>query len=310
MAVLAPIVGSWLQWLRTEKRLSERTLKAYDQDMESFLAFMEGHCGGNLTTESLKDLKAQDFRSWLAFLSQKDLAKTSVARAMSVVRNFFHYLDQENLVHNPVLKSMKSPKLPFAIPKALSQEQMSQFLSANEEREDWISYRDRALFMLLYGAGLRISEALNLDHGHITGQDTLVIKGKGNKERLVPLLPAVHNALETYLEARPGIVKKDTPLFVGVQGKRLNISVAEKVVRDLRRALNLPETVTPHALRHSFATHLLEGEGDLRTIQELLGHASLSTTQRYTHANKQHLKDIYKAAHPRARKPNNSSSKE
>jgi integrase/recombinase XerC len=297
---LHSVIASWLEWLQKEKRLSSHTLKAYAGDMEGFMAFMQSYQGEGLTLETASSLKAQDFRSWLAFFAQKNAAKTSIARAMSVIRSFFHYLDQEGLAHNPILKTMKSPKLPFSIPKALSQDQMTDFLKVNAEGEDWTALRDQALFMVLYGAGLRISEALALDQGDVAGTDILRIKGKGNKERLVPLLPVVKEALMSYLKSCP--LRDHSPLFLGLQGKRLNISVAEKQVRDLRRALGLPETVTPHALRHSFATHLLEGEGDLRTIQELLGHTSLSTTQRYTHANRQHLQRVYEAAHPRARK--------
>ena len=307
MVTLSPTISNWLEWLQKEKRLSSHTLKAYASDMDIFLAFMQEHQGDTLSFDTLKNLKARDFRAWLAFLSQKDAAKTSIARAMSVVRNFFAYLDAEDLVHNPILKSMKSPKLPFSIPKALSQDQMQQFLDASSHGTDWVSLRDRALFMLLYGAGLRISEALSLNCAQVETGDTLVIHGKGNKERLVPLLPVVHASIQNYLSVLPKSREKDTPLFLGKKGGRLHMSVAEKQVRDLRRELNLPETVTPHALRHSFATHLLEGNGDLRTIQELLGHASLSTTQRYTHANRQHLKEVYKAAHPRAGKTKSPS---
>lgn len=291
-----------MTWLQKEKRLSTNTLTAYALDMENFLDFMQKHQGDKISLAHLGTLKAADFRAWLAFLAQKDAAKTSIARAMSVVRNFFAYLDQENLVHNPIPKSLKTPKIPFAIPKALSQEQMTQFLEASRQGSGWITLRNQALSMVLYGAGLRISEALALNREHVRHGNTLKIIGKGNKERLVPLLPAVQKAIETYLKATPWAQEDDTPLFLGARGKRLHISVAEKHVRDLRRALNLPETVTPHALRHSFATHLLEGQGDLRTIQELLGHVSLSTTQRYTHANRQHLKDVYHATHPRAQK--------
>lgn len=294
------IFFEWLQWLQKEKRLSENTLKAYQKDLDGFVFFLQNHLGEEISIKIIESLKAQDFRAWLAFLSQKKMAKTSIARSMSVIRSFFKYLDQQNIVHNTVLKNIKSPKLPFSLPKSLSQTQMKDFLNAVTEDNGWTDLRNKALFILLYGAGLRISEALSLNCSTVRNKDTLVIKGKGGKERLVPLLSSVQKSLQEYLNGFPFAIEEDTPLFIGIKGQRLNISVAEKEVRDLRRSLNLPETVTPHALRHSFATHLLEGNGDLRTIQELLGHASLSTTQRYTHASRARLKEVYQSTHPRA----------
>jgi integrase/recombinase XerC len=295
------IFFDWIQWLQKEKRLSKNTLIAYQNDLDVFVSFIQKHLGEEISLNTFTSLKAQDFRAWLAFLSQKQMAKTSITRAMSVIRSLFRYLDQEGLVHNAVLKNIKSPKLPFSIPKALSQEQMTKLLEASIQGGDWIALRNQALFMLLYGAGLRISEALSLNCNQVQNKETLKILGKGNKERLVPLLPIVQQCLQSYLDIFPIAKEASTPLFIGEKGGRLNISVAEKQVRDLRRMLSLPETVTPHALRHSFATHLLEGDGDLRTIQELLGHASLSTTQRYTHASRAHLKEIYQSSHPRAK---------
>lgn len=294
------IFFDWIQWLQKEKRLSQNTLIAYQNDLDTFVYFIQKHLGQQISLEILASLKAQDFRSWLAFLAQKQMAKTSITRAMSVIRGLFRYLDQQSLAHNAVLKNIKSPKLPFSIPKALTQEQMSLFLEEGTKNNDWMSLRNYALFMILYGAGLRISEALSLNCIHVQNKEIINILGKGNKERLVPLLPAVQKSIQLYLENFPRPKERSTPLFIGEKGRRLNISVAEKQVRDLRRALNFPETVTPHALRHSFATHLLEGEGDLRTIQELLGHASLSTTQRYAHANRMRLKEVYESSHPRA----------
>ena len=227
---------------------------------------------------------------------------------MSTVRGFFRYLEKHGLGHNPALGAVRTPKVPKSVPKALDIAEALESVEAVADFTDtpWIAKRDIAVLMLLYGCGLRIGEALALNRHQAPRADTMVVTGKGNKQRLVPVLPVVREAVEDYLAACPRPLEPDDPLFIGARGKRLDASVIQKQMRKIRILFGLPETATPHALRHSFATHLLAGGGDLRTIQELLGHASLSTTQRYTDVDSARLMAVYEAAHPRARKPGGS----
>jgi integrase/recombinase XerC len=259
----------------------------------------------------LGKLKPAEFRAWLAERARQGLARTSTARAFSSVRSFFQFLDRRGLAHNASIGAIQTPKLPRSVPKALSERDMEELLEApaEQEREAWLDLRDAAVLMLLYGAGLRIGEALALPKGIVedllkTGRDTLAITGKGNKTRLVPLLPQALEALGAYRDACPWLAARGPgeAFFVGARGGALDPAIVQKRVRDIRRGLGLAETVTPHALRHSFATHLLGAGGDLRTIQELLGHASLSTTQRYTDVDAARLTAVYRAAHPRAKR--------
>ncbi len=248
-------------------------------------------------------LRPADFRSWLAHRTMKGLAKTSTARAVSAVKSFFHYLDRQGVVSNPAAASMRAPKLPRQVPRPLTTDDATDVLALADDPDQpaWVRARDLALLILLYGGGLRIGEALGLDVETVRQSgEVMRITGKGNKERVVPLLPKVRDAIETYLAQRPDGSPGKAPLFIGVQGKRLNPGVAQRRFRNLRTMLGLPDTATPHALRHSYATHLLGGGADLRTIQELLGHASLSTTQRYTDVDAEALLEVYRNAHPRA----------
>lgn len=307
---LAAARQAWRDWLRSERRLSGHTLIAYEHDVAEFVAFMTKYLGAPPTLGQLGKLKPAEFRAWLADRARQGLARTSTARAFSSVRSFFRFLDKRGLASNASIAAIQTPKLPRSIPKALSERDMQDFLEqpAASEREAWIERRDTAVLLLLYGAGLRIGEALGLSKGTVdglldAGQDTLAITGKGNKTRLVPLLPAALEALAVYREACPfmkALGPRDA-FFLGARGAPLDPAIVQKRVRDLRRQLGLAESVTPHALRHSFATHLLAAGGDLRTIQELLGHASLSTTQRYTDVDAARLSAVYRAAHPRAK---------
>ncbi len=303
MEHLTPYLREWMQWLQKERRLSARTTPLYEQILIQFFQFMHEHLGEALTLQKLEGLKAQDFRAWLSYLTHhQQYSKSSIIRALAVVRSFFTFLERRSYGHNPIIAIIRSPKKLQAIPRALSQEEAQNLLAnAAAMHEGWISKRNVALFSLLYGSGLRISEALTLNKKDLPGSnDLLRIHGKGNKQRVVPLLPMVYDKIQEYLKDCPFEQKGDSPLFRGAQGKRLNISVAEREMRHLRRLCGLPESVTPHALRHSFATHLLEENGDLRTIQELLGHASLSTTQNYTKINRKRLQEVYRHAHPRS----------
>lgn len=304
--------AGWRDWLRSERRLSAHTLVAYEHDVSSFLLFMTTYLGAPPTLEALAKLKPAEFRAWLADRAHKGMARTSTARAFSSVRSFFQFLDRRGLAHNAVIGAIQTPKLPHSVPKALSERDMDDLLDSttDQERAAWLDLRDHAVLLLLYAAGLRIGEALGLTKSMVegllaAGNDTLAITGKGNKQRLVPLLPQAMDALKAYRDACPfmAALGPGDAFFLGARGGPLDPAIVQKRVRDLRRAIGLPESVTPHALRHSFATHLLGAGGDLRTIQELLGHASLSTTQRYTDVDAERLSAVYRAAHPRASLP-------
>ena len=227
---------------------------------------------------------------------------------MSTLRNFFKFIERQGLVENAAIGGIRTPKVPRSVPKALDEVDALETVSVIEDlsEEPWIGKRDAAVLFLLYGCGLRIDEALGLDRDQVAepgdAMDTIVVTGKGDKQRLVPVLPVVTKALGDYIDACPHDLALDGPLFVGKRGKRLSARMIQRQMGRVRALLGLPETATPHALRHSFATHLLAGGGDLRTIQELLGHASLSTTQRYTEVDAGRLKSVYDGAHPRARR--------
>jgi integrase/recombinase XerC len=308
---LAAARDSWRDWLKSERRLAGHTLTAYEHDVAGFLSFMATYLGAPPTLDSLAKLKPAEFRAWLAEKARTGAARSSTARAFSSVRSFFRFLDKRGLAHNASIGAIQTPKLPHSVPKALSERDMDELLDASgdaSERDGWVDLRDVAVLTLLYGAGLRIGEALALTIGQVealldNGQDTLSITGKGNKTRLVPLLPQAIDALAAYRDACP--LLRPLPVthafFLGARGAPLDPAIIQKRVRELRYQLGLADTVTPHALRHSFATHLLGAGGDLRTIQELLGHASLSTTQRYTDVDAARLSAVYRAAHPRAK---------
>lgn len=302
-AALAAAIGDWGAWCAHERRLSPHTLAAYGRDLSDFLEFLTMHVGGPLTLAALADLRTADFRAWLSARVGRGLKPSSTARALSTLRGFFRWLEKRELVHNTALGLLRTPKVPHSVPKALSKSEAVSVINAagSGAREPWLAKRDIAIFTLLYGAGLRIGEALGLNRRDAPRGTAMRITGKGRKERLVPLLEVVTDAVADYLDACPHALAPDDPLFVGVRGKRLQASQIQATMRALRRALGLPETATPHALRHSFATHLLAGGGDLRSIQELLGHASLTTTQRYTDVDTERLAEVYRAAHPRAR---------
>ena len=298
----------WQDWLTHEKHYSAHTLDAYSRDVISFFKFLGRHLGHAPGLEDVDRLSTRDFRGYLARQNAEGLERTSTARAMSTLKTFFKYLVREGRIENTVIQTVRIPKVPKSIPKALSIQDALTALDVVEELSDdvWVGKRDKALLTLLYGCGLRLGEALKLSRDEglraLDGDASLVISGKGGKQRLVPVLPAVSIAIQDYLDVCPFQFEGDAPLFVGVRGKRLNPAIAQKTVRELRALLKLPDSATPHALRHSFATHLLGGGGDLRTIQELLGHASLSSTQRYTEVDGEHLSMVYDATHPRAKR--------
>lgn len=299
----------WHRWLGEERQSSAHTVEAYGRDIGVFIGFLAGHQGGAVSLADLARLKPGDFRAYLAERAGDSYARSSTARAFSVVRSFFRFLERQGLVANAAVLSVRTPKLPHSVPKALSEEDAARLLDNTDiasasDAEAWILARDEALITLLYGCGLRIGEALGLTRGQAPdltgGGDLMRITGKGNKQRVVPVLPAVREAVSRYMALCPYPGDATTPLFLGARGGPLNPRIAQGLMQKLRLSLDLPDTTTPHALRHSFATHLLAGGGDLRAIQELLGHASLSTTQRYTDVDSARLMAVHRAAHPRA----------
>lgn len=300
---LAAAIAAWQSWLRAERRVSGHTLDAYARDLAAFLTFLTDHLGGPATLAAFADMTPADFRSYLAARANAGISRSSIARGMSTLRNFFRFLDRSGRVHNAAIKSVRTPRLPKTVPKALDEtDALDAIRNAGElQDEPWLAARDQALLLLLYGSGLRLGEALSLTWSSRTDADVLRVVGKGRKERIVPVLPVVKDAIARYRTLCPFKLSGDAPLFVGSRGKALNPGVIQRQVRRLRALLGLTEHATPHALRHSFATHLLAKGGDLRTIQELLGHASLSTTQRYTAVDEQHLVRTYRETHPRAK---------
>jgi len=296
----APHVSAFLEYLTHNKRASKHTVISYENDLSHFFAFLQDYLGESISLKTLKALEAREFRAWLAS-RMSEYEASSNARALSSLKSYFRYLEKQNLCKNAAIFHMRSPKIKSSLPKAVSEDKAQEALTAiSTMRDDWVAKRDLALLTLLYGCGLRISEALSLTLDDVRGKNVLIITGKGNKQRMVPLLPIVSRAIDEYLQACPITIEKNDPVFVGVQGKPLNPAIFQKTLRQLRAQLNLPDSTTPHAFRHSFATHLLAAGSDLRSIQELLGHASLSTTQRYTHVDSARLLQAYDNAHPRA----------
>jgi len=297
---LAKALGEWQQWLRVEKNVSKHTIRAYAGDVSHFVKFLSGHKAKAVSISDVSGASLSEFRSWMSRQSVDGSSASSRARTLSGLKNFLSWMDKQGIAHNAAIRTVRTPKQPKKLPRPL-QEAQALRLIGETEGDDWVALRDKALFTMLYGCGLRINEALSLNIVDLPREGFLRVTGKGNKERQVPVLPMVETVLQTYRDACPYPEEGMRPLFVGEKnGKRLNQGVAQKAMRDVRRQLNLPETATPHALRHSFATHLLQNGANLREIQELLGHASLSTTQRYTEINAEEMIAIYRKAHPRA----------
>jgi integrase/recombinase XerC len=301
---LARAIAAWDAWLGDERRVSPHTRAAYGLDLAAFLEFLTVHLGRLPDLAALGELAAADFRAALAARMADGLKRSSSARFMSVVRGFFRFLDRRGYLHNAALAAVRAPKRAAHVPKALSESDASETLATAPTlaRTTWQQKRDLALLTLLYGSGLRLGEALGLKRGEApVAAGTIRITGKGAKTRLVPVLPAVAEAVGDYLAHCPYRLAASGPLFVGARGGPLNPRLVQGRMAEIRARLGLPEGATPHALRHSFATHLLAGGADLRAIQELLGHASLSTTQRYTAIDGAALAKAYDAAHPRAK---------
>ena len=297
----------WLSHLRSERRLSPKTLEAYARDLRQFLGFLSQHWGARVTLPRFAALEASDIRAFLAMRRADDIGGRSLMRALAGLRSFGRFLEREGRGKVGALSAIRAPKIGKSLPKPVPVAAAKRFADADErageERDPWIWARDAAVMALLYGSGLRISEALGLKRRDVPlpGEgDVLVVTGKGNKTRMVPVLQNVLALVQDYVAMCPHQLPPEGPIFVGARGGPLSPRIIQLTMERLRGSLGLPDSATPHALRHSFATHLLSRGGDLRAIQELLGHASLSTTQIYTGIDSERLLEVYKSAHPRA----------
>ncbi|APX70050.1 MULTISPECIES: tyrosine recombinase XerC [unclassified Brucella] len=303
-ADLAAAREEWLKSLKTMRRLSDNTLIAYERDTRQFLQFLTGHLGEPPSLKEIGNLRIADLRSFLANRRNDGAGARTLGRGLAGVRSLLRHLEKRGLVNAAGASAMRAPRQPKSLPKPLTADDARRVVSADGQmaEEPWIAARNAAVLTLLYGCGLRISEALGLSGDALSDPSarSMTITGKGSKTRLVPLLPAVHKAVAQYRALCPFDLSAGKPLFRGAKGGPLHAAIIQREMQKLRAGLGLPDSATPHALRHSFATHLLGRGGDLRTIQELLGHASLSTTQVYTGVDTQRLLEVYDKAHPRA----------
>jgi integrase/recombinase XerC len=303
---LREAVEDWLAYLAVERQLAANTAEAYERDISQFLAFIARTQNKMPDMKQLIALQARDVRAFLAARRSEGVGSRSLSRTLSALRMFYKFLERRGYGKNDAIRAVALPKLPHSVPKPLTAPKATALIDSADivspDAPEWVIARDTAVLALLYGSGLRISEALGLKRkdAPIKGRDMLRVTGKGNKTRVVPVLPIVREAVERYLALLPQKLGSEDPLFVGVRGRELSPRIIQLRIASARAALGLPETATPHALRHSFATHLLGAGADLRAIQELLGHASLSTTQGYTEVDREHLLKAYTRAHPRA----------
>jgi len=305
----AQIIATFLSHLAGERRLSPKTVSAYERDLTAFFEFQAQYKGQMIGLKELPDLTLRDFRAYMAARRRGEdaLSPNSLARHLSSLRTFFRYVERRWGVKNADIALVKGPKVKQPLPKPVSVGQAKKITSIenllqNDTQPSWVKRRNHAVMLLLYGAGLRISEALGLTTDDLPMLDSLRVMGKGGKTRIVPILPVVRDAVTDYVKAYPHPLSPDDHIFRGARGGVLRPEIIQAEIRKLRSALGLPESTTPHALRHSFATHLLAKGGDLRTIQTLLGHENLSTTQRYTAVDSEHLMAVHASAHPRARR--------
>jgi integrase/recombinase XerC len=301
---VAAQIESWLGYLGSERRMSPKTVEAYRRDVLQFLSFLAEHLGGAPSLKQLSTLTPADVRAFMAARRAAGIGSRSLMRTLAGTRAFARFLERDGKGRLGALAAIRTPKIAKTLPRPLSAPAAKRMadpdLPAGDGHQPWIHARDAAVLALLYGAGLRISEALGLKRVDAGGRDAVTVIGKGRKQRMVPVLPQVQKLLADYIALCPYDLPGDGPLFVGAKGGPLSARVVQLAMARLRGALGLPDTATPHALRHSFATHLLARGGDLRSIQELLGHASLSTTQIYTAVDSERLIEAYRSAHPRA----------
>lgn len=297
---LYKIYQAYLEWLSHEKKYSPKTIISYQTDLDYFLIFFNNHFNAIITIDHIKKIDIQNLRSWLSSRKINNLSNTSTARAISSIRNFYNYLNKYYAIENTSIFDLKIPKIDNVLPKAMDRNDVIEAIEQinNISHTDWVALRDKAILILIYGCGLRISEALNIKKNDV-GREFIIVLGKGNKERSVPVLEIVNKAIAEYLSHCPYEINNQDYIFLGARGKKLNPTIFQKQIQILRRYIGLSESVTPHAFRHSFATHILADGADLRSIQELLGHKDLSTTQRYTKVDIGRLMNEYKKAHPR-----------
>ena len=294
-------VNEWVSWLEKERRYSVNTVDAYVRDVNKFLGFLYTYVLRPVTLEDVVNIKVADLRKWFAYRYQANVEAITNARSLSALKNFFRYLSRTCDVDNQSIFCLSRPRLKSALPKTLVQSHIENMVNYYSLQDNWVFKRDFAIIMLLYGCGLRISEAVGLKFQDVrTGE--ILITGKGNKERILPILPVVRNSLDEYIKFCPYHTKLSSVgneyIFVGVNGKKLGRTYFASRIQKICKKIGLPDTTTPHVFRHSFATHLLLGGADVRSIQELLGHASLSTTQIYTHLDHKSIIDHYRNFHP------------
>ena len=297
------LIEKWLSYCHKIRNVQPNTIKAYRYDIKKFITFLENHDVQSISKMQLFKITLPTLRAWIAHNKKAKMGNRSILRKLSAVKSFYNWLNSTEKIDNSVIANFSGPKLKNRLPRPLTIEDTKNLLAnvRATSTKPWLVARDVAILVLLYGCGLRIAEALDLKYNLFPLPDLIRINGKGNKERLIPILPIAKESLKEYLELCPYSFKPNDHMFVGLRGKKLNPKIIQNVVATARTSLGLPPTVTPHALRHSFATHLLSAGGDLRTIQELLGHKSLSSTQIYTGVDQARLMAVFKKAHPRGR---------
>ena len=290
-------INDWQNWLLKQKNYSPKTAESYLIDLRKFLEFLHSYKETAPNLKTLESLELREFRAYLAERKSRDYEQVSNSRALSSIRSFYKFLEREKLLKNDAIKYLRISSRSKKLPKAINSEQLLELIESYETT-DWLSSQNKAILTLLYGTGMRISEVLNLNWDNINPTtDSIVITGKGCKQRLIPIINKVKTAIENHKTTCP---YRDQPLFYGKKGNRLRPELVQKNIRNLRATLSLPDHATPHAFRHSYASHLLSGGADLRSIQELLGHESLATTEKYTHIDSKRLIQGYKKAHPRS----------
>ena len=291
------VLEKWVECLQVQYNYSQHTIKSYVRDICIFVKYWNRE---DFCVQDLQNFDIRDFRTFFSYRAQNGVTKSTISREESSLKNFYKWLNDNNIISNTAIFQLSHPKLPKVLPRSLDVDATFNMIDKAKEtsKELWIGLRDTAILTLLYGCGLRISEALSLNVEDVNNSDFIKIKGKGNKDRYVPVLPIILESIERYKEQCPYNLKPQDALFLGARGERVTARVIQRKIQQLRVELKLPDNITPHALRHSFATHLLAQGSDLRSIQELLGHASLSSTQRYTDVNLEKIKDEYKKAFP------------
>ena len=297
---IANVCNQWLRYIKDEQLLSINTYNAYSIDLKYFLKFLNNHKGNKVTLKVLGNLSLRDFRSWLSSqkINNKSLSPKTQARSKAAIKSFYKFLNKKKYIKNTTIFNLQPVKIIKQLPRPLSFKEVIDVINISGEKKDWTGLRDKTLFILIYATGLRINEALQLNRVDVEGLDIIRVQGKGGKIREIPLIESATASIKQLLDIEKNKYM-NSPLFKGLKGKRLSPRQVQKTMEEIRNKLSLPKTVTPHALRHSFATHLLEKGVDLRTLQELLGHSSLSTTQGYTAVTVASMSKAHKLAHPR-----------